>query len=118
MFIILCFNNGYGNIRFIKEYYISPFSFTPGSFVSFYINTAISKKNFLTSIFGMLPLMLVPGVGSEIYRGLATVIVGGMCVSGLFTLLLLPSLLRMNLDFQKVGLLQQYYKRTAGGHHA
>ncbi len=49
----------------------------------------------LTSIFGMLPLMLVPGVGSEIYRGLATVIVGGMSVSALFTLVLLPSILRM-----------------------
>jgi hydrophobic/amphiphilic exporter-1 (mainly G- bacteria), HAE1 family len=49
----------------------------------------------LTSIFGMLPLMLIPGVGSEIYRGLATVIVGGMTVSAMFTLLLLPSLLRL-----------------------
>ncbi|MEO0425328.1 MAG: efflux RND transporter permease subunit, partial [Pseudomonadota bacterium] len=49
----------------------------------------------LTSIFGMLPLMLIPGVGSDIYRGLATVIVGGMCFSALFTLLLMPSLLRM-----------------------
>jgi len=49
----------------------------------------------LTSIFGMLPLMLMPGVGSEIYRGLATVIVGGMTVSALFTLILFPSLLRL-----------------------
>ncbi|MEP5567129.1 MAG: efflux RND transporter permease subunit [Halioglobus sp.] len=49
----------------------------------------------LTSIFGMLPLMLIPGVGSEIYRGLATVIVGGMTVCAIFTLLLLPSLLRL-----------------------
>ncbi|PLW70681.1 efflux RND transporter permease subunit [Pseudohalioglobus lutimaris] len=48
----------------------------------------------LTSIFGMLPLMLIPGVGSEIYRGLATVIVGGMVICAMFTLLLLPSLLR------------------------
>jgi hypothetical protein len=40
----------------------------------------------LTSIFGMLPLMLVPGVGSQIYRGLATVIIGGMFVSAIFTL--------------------------------
>jgi multidrug efflux pump subunit AcrB len=71
----------------------------------------------LTSVFGMLPLMLIPGVGSEIYRGLATVIVGGMCVSGLFTLILLPSLLRMNFEFQKVSLLQQYYKRVVGAHH-
>ncbi|MFD2167790.1 efflux RND transporter permease subunit [Thalassotalea euphylliae] len=50
----------------------------------------------LTSLFGMLPLMLMPGVGSEIYRGLATVIVGGMMVSALFTLILFPALLRFN----------------------
>jgi len=49
----------------------------------------------LTSIFGMLPLMLVPGVGSQIYRGLATVIVGGMVVSAIFTLILMPSVLRL-----------------------
>jgi multidrug efflux pump subunit AcrB len=49
----------------------------------------------LTSIFGMLPLVLMPGTGSVIYRGLATVIVGGMSVSTLFTLVLLPSLLRV-----------------------
>jgi multidrug efflux pump subunit AcrB len=49
----------------------------------------------LTSICGMLPLMLVPGAGSDIYRGLATVIVGGMSVSAIFTLLLLPSILRL-----------------------
>jgi multidrug efflux pump subunit AcrB len=49
----------------------------------------------LTSIFGMLPLLLMPGAGSVIYRGLAAVIVGGMCVSTVFTLLLLPCFLRM-----------------------
>jgi len=49
----------------------------------------------LTSIFGMLPLMVVPGVGSQIYRGLATVIIGGMFVSALFTLILMPSILRL-----------------------
>ncbi|WP_133407953.1 efflux RND transporter permease subunit [Parashewanella tropica] len=58
----------------------------------------------LTSIFGMLPLMLVPGVGSEIYRGLAAVIVGGMIFSALFTLILMPSLLRLThgLEFYRV----------------
>ncbi|KLV11604.1 AcrB/AcrD/AcrF family protein [Photobacterium ganghwense] len=49
----------------------------------------------LTSVFGMLPLLLSPATGSEIYRGLAAVIVGGMLVSTLFTLILLPALLRM-----------------------
>jgi multidrug efflux pump subunit AcrB len=49
----------------------------------------------LTSIFGMLPLMLIPGAGSQIYRGLATVIIGGMFVSAIFTLILMPSILRL-----------------------
>ncbi len=49
----------------------------------------------LTSIFGMLPLLLIPGAGTELYRGLAGVIVGGMMVSTIFTLILLPSLLRI-----------------------
>jgi len=48
----------------------------------------------MTSVFGMLPMMLIPGSGTELYRGMATVIVGGMLVSALFTLILLPSLLR------------------------
>jgi multidrug efflux pump subunit AcrB len=48
-----------------------------------------------TSIFGMLPLVLLPGAGSVIYRGLATTIVGGMACSLVFTLLMLPCLLRM-----------------------
>jgi len=55
----------------------------------------------LTSIFGMLPLMLVPGVGSEIYRGLAAVIVGGMTCSATLTLLLMPSLLGMGVAFRR-----------------
>lgn len=49
----------------------------------------------LTSIFGMMPLLLLPAEGSVIYRGLATAIVGGMACSLVFTLLLLPSLLRL-----------------------
>ena len=49
----------------------------------------------LTSLFGMLPLLVVPGAGSEIYRGMAAAIVGGMSVSTLFTLILLPSLLQL-----------------------
>lgn len=55
----------------------------------------------LTSIFGMLPLLLMPGAGSVIYRGLAAVIVGGMSISTLFTLILLPTLLQLNTVRQK-----------------
>ena len=49
----------------------------------------------LTSLFGMLPLLLIPGPGTEVYQGLAAVIVGGMSVSAVFTLIFLPSLLRL-----------------------
>jgi multidrug efflux pump subunit AcrB len=49
----------------------------------------------LTTLFGMLPLVLVPGPGSVLYRGLATVLVGGMAVNSVFTLVLLPTLLRL-----------------------
>jgi multidrug efflux pump subunit AcrB len=43
----------------------------------------------------MLPLLLLPGEGSVIYRGLAASIVGGMVCSLVFTLLLLPCMLRL-----------------------
>jgi len=56
-----------------------------------------------TSVFGMLPLLLMPGAGTELYRGMAAVIVGGMLISTLFTLILLPSLLRLNEERQQAG---------------
>jgi len=40
-------------------------------------------------------LLLVPGAGAELYRGLAGVIVGGMMISTIFTLILLPCMLRI-----------------------
>lgn len=49
----------------------------------------------LTSLFGMLPLLLIPGAGAELYRGIAAVIVGGMSISTVFTLIFLPSLLQL-----------------------
>lgn len=49
----------------------------------------------LTSVVGMLPLAVIPGVGSEIYRGLAVVIVGGMVMSALFTLIYIPAALKV-----------------------
>jgi HAE1 family hydrophobic/amphiphilic exporter-1 len=46
-----------------------------------------------TSVFGMLPLVLVPGPGSEFYRGLGSVVLGGLMVSTVFTIFVIPSLL-------------------------
>ncbi|PLY09282.1 MAG: AcrB/AcrD/AcrF family protein [Arcobacter sp.] len=47
----------------------------------------------LTSIFGMLPLVLMPGPGSEFYRGLGSVITGGLAFSTIFTIFVTPALL-------------------------
>ncbi len=38
-----------------------------------------------TSLFGMLPLVLSPGAGSELYRGLGGVVLGGLALSTVFT---------------------------------
>ncbi|MEL7115828.1 MAG: efflux RND transporter permease subunit [Pseudomonadota bacterium] len=49
----------------------------------------------LTSVCGMLPLVLFPGAGSELYRGLGAVVVGGLSMSAFLTLLTVPPLLRL-----------------------
>lgn len=54
----------------------------------------------LTSVGGMLPLVLIPGSGSELYRGLGSVVVGGLLASTIFTLFLIPVLLGITFDFQ------------------
>ncbi len=58
----------------------------------------------LTSIFGMLPLVLVPGPGSEFYRGLGSVITGGLAFSTIFTIFVTPAILMFFIKLeQKVG---------------
>jgi HAE1 family hydrophobic/amphiphilic exporter-1 len=52
----------------------------------------------LTSICGMLPLVIMPGAGSELYRGLGAVVVGGLLVSTIFTLVLVPAMFSLFLD--------------------
>jgi HAE1 family hydrophobic/amphiphilic exporter-1 len=47
----------------------------------------------LTSVVGMLPLVLFPGAGSELYRGLGSVVVGGLALSAVLTLLIVPPML-------------------------
>ena len=46
-----------------------------------------------TSILGMSPLVLWPGPGSELYRGLGSVVLGGLALSTLFTVFMIPALL-------------------------
>jgi HAE1 family hydrophobic/amphiphilic exporter-1 len=54
-----------------------------------------------TSIFGMLPLVVFPGSGSELYRGLGSVILGGIAVSTIFTVFVIPSILVFVIRMEK-----------------
>jgi hydrophobic/amphiphilic exporter-1 (mainly G- bacteria), HAE1 family len=47
----------------------------------------------LTSIFGLMPLVLFPGAGSELYRGLGSVVIGGLALSAVLTLFIVPPLM-------------------------
>jgi HAE1 family hydrophobic/amphiphilic exporter-1 len=52
----------------------------------------------LTSVLGMIPLVVMPGSGSELYRGLGSVVTGGLLVATLFTLLVVPLMFSLVLD--------------------
>jgi len=54
-----------------------------------------------TSIFGMLPLVVFPGSGSELYRGLGSVIIGGLAVSTVFTVFIIPAILIFVIRMEK-----------------
>ena len=54
----------------------------------------------LTSVMGMAPLVLVTGAGSEIYRGLGSVVVGGLFLSTIFTLVLVPAVFSLVMDMR------------------
>jgi HAE1 family hydrophobic/amphiphilic exporter-1 len=44
----------------------------------------------LTTVFGMMPLVLAPGSGSELYRGLGSVVLSGLFISTFFTIFVVP----------------------------
>ena len=52
------------------------------------------------SVAGMAPLVVFGGAGSELYRGLGAVVIGGLLVSTVFTLFLTPALMSLMLDVQ------------------
>ncbi|HUG89198.1 MAG TPA: efflux RND transporter permease subunit, partial [Planctomycetaceae bacterium] len=56
----------------------------------------------LTTVLGLLPLVLFPGPGSELYRGLGSVVLGGLLVSAAFTLVLVPTVFRLAMDARSV----------------
>ncbi len=54
-----------------------------------------------TSLFGLLPLVLSTGSGSELYRGLGSVILGGLALSTILTLFVVPALLAFLIGREK-----------------
>ncbi|MEE2657105.1 MAG: efflux RND transporter permease subunit [Candidatus Latescibacterota bacterium] len=63
----------------------------------------------ITSALGMAPLVLFPGAGSELYRGLGSVVIGGLLMSTVFTLFLVPTFLSIAMD------LRQWIMERLGG---
>jgi HAE1 family hydrophobic/amphiphilic exporter-1 len=59
-----------------------------------------------TTVLGLIPLVLLPilfpvwfpATGSELYRGLGCVVLGGLVVSTVFTLVLVPALFSLTLE--------------------
>jgi HAE1 family hydrophobic/amphiphilic exporter-1 len=55
----------------------------------------------MTTVLGAMPLIVAPGAGSELYRGIGSVLVGGLVVSTLFTLVVVPALLGLMMDLRR-----------------
>ena len=54
----------------------------------------------LTTTFALLPLVLASGAGSELYRGIGSVVLGGLMLSTVFTILVVPALFSLVMDWK------------------
>jgi HAE1 family hydrophobic/amphiphilic exporter-1 len=54
-----------------------------------------------TTILGLMPMVLSTGSGSEMYRGIGSVLLGGLALSTIFTLFVIPALLAFFIGFEK-----------------
>lgn len=54
----------------------------------------------VTTLVGLVPLVVSPGAGSELYRGLGAVVLFGLTISTLFTLVLVPATFTLTVDIQ------------------
>jgi len=55
----------------------------------------------ITTVFGLSPLVFLPGAGTELYRGLGTIVLFGLLFSALVTLTFMPSLLSLILEMRE-----------------
>jgi HAE1 family hydrophobic/amphiphilic exporter-1 len=56
----------------------------------------------LTTTFGLFPLVVSSGAGSELYRGIGSIVLGGLVTSTIFTLVLVPALFSLMMDLKKM----------------
>jgi HAE1 family hydrophobic/amphiphilic exporter-1 len=54
--------------------------------------------------------VLSPGAGSEFYRGLGSVVVGGLLISTVFTIFLIPALFSLALDL--AGWMKRVFRKS------
>jgi HAE1 family hydrophobic/amphiphilic exporter-1 len=54
-----------------------------------------------TSLLAMSPLVIATGSGSELYRGLGSILLGGLAVSTVFTLFVIPALLAFVIGLER-----------------
>ena len=55
----------------------------------------------LTSVFGMLPLVVFPGAGAELYRGLGSVVLGGLSLSAVLTMAIVPPMMSITVSWME-----------------
>ncbi|MDR4508481.1 MAG: efflux RND transporter permease subunit [Candidatus Brocadiaceae bacterium] len=84
---ILIVHQALNNIRYQgMDHYMAVLESTRTRLRPIYMSAA-------TSVFGMLPLVIAPGPGSELYRGLGSVVLGGLAFSTIFTVFVIPAIL-------------------------
>ncbi len=67
----------------------------------------------LTTVVGLLPLVVASGSGSELYRGLGAAVLGGLTLSTIVTLILVPVVYSLGLDAQKALAGRAHWRRRA-----
>ncbi|MGI9285105.1 MAG: efflux RND transporter permease subunit, partial [Pseudomonadales bacterium] len=70
----------------------------------------------LTTVFGLSPLVLLPGAGSELYRGLGAIVLFGLLFSSIVTLTILPVILSLVFHLREC-VIQSGWKNLILGSH-
>jgi multidrug efflux pump subunit AcrB len=79
----------------------------PGATVAGAVREAVASRlrpilmTTLTTVFGLAPLVTIPGAGAELYRGLGVVVLSGLLFSTVVTLTFLPAALVEVLEWRR-----------------